>query len=87
MGYTMHRPGREIFIILLALITTVRHDDESTQYTRPSAQFTRMMMSICLITGNARHEVIKLCKTLEKVCLMYGSENFSLDLPCRLRKY
>ena len=35
----------------------------------------------------SRHEVIKLCETLERVCLTYSSEKFSLDLPRQLRKF
>ena len=30
---------------------------------------------------------MKLCEALEKTCIRYGGENFSLELPCQLRKY
>jgi hypothetical protein len=33
------------------------------------------------------HEVIELCKMLEKDCIRYGGENFSIELPHQLRKY
>ena len=35
----------------------------------------------------SRHEVMKLCEALEKTCIRYGGENFSLELPRQLRKY
>ena len=35
----------------------------------------------------SRHKVIKLCETLERVCLMYSSEKFFLGLPRQLCKF